>query len=231
MKKTITILCTLFVAISFSQYRQGYEDTMSGAIYFFNDTAKKGSDQPFVKGTPYLTEFYKEAEITGYENVNIPALRYNAFKDEMEFERAGEIYYVPKKIGMVVFLNNLGNKEVYKNLRYLDGNHQNAGFLIEVFNEDGEYSLYKKESVKYVESKDAFTSYVSERPAEFVRNKSEFYLVDNNLLGKKIPSRRKELLNLFPDDQDEILEFIKTNKISISKETDLIELVKYLNTL
>lgn len=231
MKTIITILSTLFITISFSQYRQGYEDSMSGALYFFNDTAEKGSEQPYVKGTPYLTEFYKEAEISDYKNVNIPPLRYNAFKDEMEFERAGEIYYVPKKIGMVVVLNSLGNKEVYKNLRYLDGNRQNAGFLIEVFNEDGEYSLYKKESVKYVESKDAFTSYVSERPAEFVRNKSEFYLVNNDFLGKKIPSRRKELLNLFPDDQDEILEFIKKNKISISKEADLIKLVRYLNTL
>ena len=47
----------------------------------------------------------------------------------------------------------------------------------------------------------------------------------------EMPTKKKELLKMFPNKEKEIEEFLKSNKISFKDEKDLIVLVNYLDTL
>jgi hypothetical protein len=46
-----------------------------------------------------------------------------------------------------------------------------------------------------------------------------------------MPKKNKDLLKLFPKNEKDITAFIKTNKISLNDEKELLLLVNYLDSL
>lgn len=224
MKKIITGIFCLATLLGFSQQRTSYEigSNITGVNF---DNAYRVEYKENVVGSPYYNEELILAKITGYENENF-ALRYNAYQDEIEFKKDGELYYLPKIEDMVVKFISPAKEYHYK--KYSDKNIQLRGFLVLLF--DNKIALYKKEQIKFITAKEAENSYTRDKPATYTKIADTFFIQKGDVVNN-FPKNRKELIGLFPDKKAEITAFLKKTKISFSKEIDLINLVNFLNTI
>ncbi len=192
-------------------------------IYFHQDVS---ASEKNVEGSAYVNSAFLPSKVTGL-NLVTPPMRYNAFKDEIEFLKDEKTYYLTKSDSLEVIL--LGTS--YKYLEYQVKEGDERGFLIQLyFNPNEKISLYKKEKVVYVEKAEAVSSYAEDRPARYKKEEDKFYIkVTDKIIF--MPKKKKELLALFPNNGKEIEGFMKTNKISLDDERNLIDLTKFLNSL
>lgn len=177
-----------------------------------------------VRGTQYFEEKYSKSKVSGYDD--FAYLRYNAVQDEMEFEKGGDLYYIPKVQNMTV---TFSDQKTYEYLNFSDKGNELSGYLV-VLSKGDKYTVYKREQIKYISAKEATNSYDSGRPAEYKKADNTFFIT----AGEKavnFPKNKKELLKMFPDQSTQISDYLKKNKVSFSKEVDLIDLTKFLNTL
>jgi len=178
-----------------------------------------------ISGTMYYDESFSHARLDNDDEVIF--LRYNAFKDEMEFKQANETYYLIKDDNTII--NFFNNNKIYQYLKYVDTDkNEKRGFLLKLI--DGEKSLYKSERIILIPERPTTTGYETSKPAEYKKSKEIFYIKVGEQTSV-FPKNKKELLKMFPDKNKEISTFLKNNKLSFSKETDLIGLTKFLNTI
>jgi len=216
------IFIGIFSLIGFSVISQTTNISITSG-HSFNMIA---DDTPVkVVGTMYYDESFSQARID--DGTEVVLLRYNALKDEMEFRQGSDMYYLIKDdYTKVDFFNN---KKLYQYLKYTDIDKiEKRGFLLRLF--DGEKSLYKSEKIILVPERPSTTGYEIAKPAEYKKTKENYY-IKNGELTVIFPKNKKELLKMFPDKNKEISDFLKKKKPSFSKETDLIELIRFLNNI
>ena len=94
------------------------------------------------------------------------------------------------------------------------------------------YTLFgdEKEKVKFIPEYIPNSTYGKEKPASYVIDKSKYYISMPDGLTE-FPKKKSELLKLFPNNQVSIESFLTDKKISFSQESNLIELIDFLNTL
>jgi len=63
-----------------------------------------------------------------------------------------------------------------------------------------------------------------------ILSKSTSYYIQTST-SEILPATKKNILNMFPENEDAVKQFIKTKNISFNKSEDLIELVKFLDDL
>lgn len=192
-------------------------------LYFHEDASASAKN---IEGSTYINSAFLPSKVTGL-NLVTPPMRYNAYKDEIEFLKDEKTFYLTKSDSLEVKL--LGTSYKYLEYQVKDGNE--SGFLIQLyFNIAEKVSLYKKEKVVYVEKSEAVSGYDEDKPARYKKEDDKFYIkVSDKIIF--MPKKKKELLALFPNNEKDVEGFIKTNKISLDEENDLITLVKFLNTL
>jgi len=178
-----------------------------------------------VIGTMYYDESFGQARIDN--DAETLYLRYNAFKDEMEFKQGNDIYYLIKDDNTRV--NFFNNKKLYQYLKHIDTDKkEKRSFLLELVG--GEKSLYKSEKIDFIPERPTTTGYETPKPAEYKKSKGIYYIKTGEMVIP-FPKNKKELLKLFSHKNEEISDFLKKNKPSFSKETDLIKLTEFLNTI
>ncbi len=173
-----------------------------------------------IKGSPYVKLTFTLAKFgDNYENA--PA-RYNSYTDEIEYQKNGEIYLLPKKtdIKKIQFINT---KDILTNL---ETNDEFSGYFFEIV--DGKYSLYKKIKTKFIDIVPARNSYDTDKPAEFRTFAPLYYIKTENGFIKG-PKNQKQVLNAISDKKDSLEKFFKENKIKFDQEEDLKKLVLFLN--
>lgn len=224
MKRVLIIgFFSFLFSFSFSQTIGRY-DLSSNMLMDLGRASNTNSKN--ITGTQFFNETYLPSKVSGYEN-EIISLRYNAAQDEMEFQKGGQSYYIPKTQNMTV--TQLLNNKMYEYTDYTDKEDKISGYLV-VINKEGQYFLYKREQIKYIPAKEAYNSYDRERPAEY-RKVDDTYFIKIGDTIENFPKNKKELLKKFPNKSSEISDFLKKNKISFSVEDDLIKLVRFLNSL
>jgi hypothetical protein len=156
--------------------------------------------------------------------VDVP-LRFNIYNDEIEFKTPeNEIFALaaPEIVEMVEFGDC---KMVYvpfsnvKKIRY-------GFFKVE---EEGKASLYSKLEMTYKPAVPP-AAFKNPVPPKFVHQPDSHYIQIGKEQAEKV-RKKKKIVEIFPKHQNEILSFIKTNKIKTNKAEDLIKLVRYYNTL
>lgn len=183
-------------------------------------------------GSMYFSSAYAPAKID--DNDEVVILRYNAYKDEMEFEQDGNTYYLIKSDN--VRINFFHHNKVYQYTSFLDANKvAHRGFLIELLvnNEKTSkeiLSLYKRENITYIPARPTTTGYEASKSAEYKKSKDAFFIKKGDEIVA-FPKNRRELRKMFPDKSSQISNFLKENNVSFSKEEDLITLTKFLNNL
>jgi hypothetical protein len=225
MKKLVVALTLLAVSFGYAQTRGGY-DISSAGMGQVSDFGRKANAKENVNGSPYFVETYLPVKLSSYENENI-LVRYNAADDEMEFNKNGQVFYVPKSDDLTIKFLNSGKE--YHYTAYTDKGNATSGYLV-LLSENTKVSLFKKEQIKFVPAKEAANSYDMGRPAEYKKTDDAFFLEYNGAI-ENFPKNKKELLRKFSQNEKEISDFLKQNKTSFSREADLIELTKFLNTL
>ena len=108
----------------------------------------------------------------------------------------------------------------------INTNDELSGYFFELA--DGKNKLLKKVSTKFKKEIPAPNTLIPGIPAKFEKQSPNYYIKTNqNLI--KVPKNSKELLSHFPENKTDLEKFIKTNKINIKQEIDLIKLVNFLN--
>lgn len=187
--------------------------------------AQVAANSVAINGTPYLDEKYEEGVIN-FGNRNHKALiRYNAFQDLIEYQQNGRALVLDanESIKKVKFGN-----ATFVPLKFESKGKSKLGYF-EVL-DSGKVTLYSKRKVVFVNAKKGGALDGSDQPAEYKRSADDFYyqLSDGQL--REVGSM-KELIATFPDKQEELAQFAKKERISPRKEKELIQFMKYYNSL
>ncbi len=224
MKKILILIASISSVLTFSQEVVLSRFDLLGGTFSNSVNSSTGKTFKYddISGTPYIDSSFKEAKIA--ENYQNTMVRYNSFKDEIEFKNidGDEIMIIPKdeKFKAVEILSSK------QKLVLLTLNSEPTGYFYEIVN--GTTSLYKKIKVNFVDAKPASTPYGSDQPASFSNPVISYYIVNGNKSIKN-PKNQKDLIQQMPDKKDVLTSFFKENKIKFDKEEDMKKLVIFLN--
>lgn len=176
-----------------------------------------------IQGTPYYNLNFAPARVGDTSGI-IP-IRYNPFLDTIEImdSNTGSVYELPKEEAYPKFtFQNTNEKLVLTNT-----NNEYSGYFFELVG--GKYRLLKKILTKFKDEIPAPNSMVSGTPAKFEAQKPIYFIKTNDSVIK-VTKKADDLVNALPaDKKDSTKDFIKTNKIKLNEELDLIKLVTFLN--
>jgi hypothetical protein len=155
-----------------------------------------------------------------------PPIRYNTYKEEMEFMLENKLYYLDKNENCELTINNV----TYKYFKNFDSKDNDGYFVVLTKSKDSKYILYKKEKVKFVPAYTPGSSYGEEKPAKYVVDKSKYFIKMQDSLTA-FPEKKSELIKLFPNNKEAIELYLKENKVKFNEEPSLLLLMNFLNTL
>lgn len=194
-------------------------------VLTFNTGSKTESK---VDGSPYYQEEFLKAYISSLDT--IMDVRYNVANDEMEVKYNGNVGQLIKSDSLYIKFQY--TNKTYKYLFYSYKDEIERGYLIPATS-NNIINLFIKENIKLIPFSEGTLSYGQKtegRPAYYKKDDS-IYLIEYSNSIKEMPSKKKELLKMFPNKEKEIETFLKSNKTSFKEEKDLILLVNYLDTL
>lgn len=174
-----------------------------------------------IQGNPFYKSGFSNAKIGDTENI-LP-VRYNIYKDSFEVMNSNDIYSFPidNAFSKFTFLSN-NEKFILTN----DDVGVSGYFLVL---KEGKSKLLKKLIVKYSPEVPAPNTLISGTPAKFEVQKPIYYIKNEEAIIK-ISKKPDDILNALPaDKKDATKDFIKSNKIKLNEELDLIKLVAFLN--
>jgi hypothetical protein len=182
-------------------------------------------------GSQFYNEEFKKI-VTPDSGNNLKA-RYNAFLDEMEIQRGDTFGWINKAIhqGKIIF------SEDDISYKILDADKKpeiKALGYFEVVSENKALSLYKRKAKKLAVGLERM-QYMIPAPeiiTEFQPLKTEFFVEFwNNGEAVKLPRTRRGVARVFGDKKDQVLSYIKENKLKVTKEEDIKKVIAYVNTL
>lgn len=179
-----------------------------------------------MEGSPFLDENWREGSIILNSNDTIPVilLRYNALNGEMQYMREKTAY----AIGAPDLIKELYIEDrMFVYLPYKDGDELKKSFF-EVLC-PGQNSLIVLHSPEVLKSNyNAILNSGNKNDRLSIKRKYYLKTKDNIFLIDKMG---KNYIEEFGDNQKSIQEFVDTKRISFKKESDLIEIIKFTNTL
>lgn len=227
----------MLTQISFSQegfsggvINQGFINRSDGGR-FVNINIK---DNPNIEGSQYLSEEFMSSKLSSMPE-KIYGVRYNVFKDEMQFKGSNnELFALSKSDDSVVITFTESNVS-YHLVSYIDDSVEQPtkkGYFVKL-NDEGPNYILKKKTVLFFAEKQSKTGYDLAKPATYKKVKDRTYIkLANKETAVLLETNKKKLVkNLFPSNSKEILSFFKSNKIKLNKDDDLIKFVMFLNTL
>ena len=251
MKNTSFLI--IFIISGFGAYAQGtLQDVKEVNIAFgsnpqtmeyfdnfrtiMNTRNKNGSSTvENVKGSPYDNEnFLKGTIIFGEKTYKNVWLRYNIYADEVEVkinaskDKNEEIYALNRDPEISFIIKD--EKIRYTDLLRKNKRDKTSGNIVVLF-EGENYALYKKKLKLYKESKKATTSLQRSFPARFI-DSEEYYVKIAEQTPVLIKLKLGDILNFLNDDKkNNVKNYVKENKIAVKKIPQLIQLLKYIDTL
>lgn len=231
MKKYLLIACSIIVSLY---------SLNTGAQSVYNDTdidkqISKRSVEVYLEadftGTPYKNKEFKNGTIlkNGVVIARNIGLRYNASKDLFEVKKTSVLKDDQAKV-------LISNKDISINLEnekyvFLTPNENNSaqGYFIDTYSGE-KASLYKKIKKVYIPEQKAYTSLASNVAANY-KEKDILFLYKQDGLLVELPNSKKTKIKAFGDKSKKVKAFLKENKVNINRESGLIEVIKYYNTL
>ena len=230
MKRYLITVIILLITVSFS-FSQEYEIRAAMDLYRINKVQSGEWNglltENDIEGSPYLNDEFINGTIfttSKYQFVDVP-LRYNIYNDQLEFKTTQnevQALATPEIVETVEFGDF---KMIY--IPYSNSKKIKRGFfIVEV---EGIASLYSKKVIMFKEAEEPGAYKVAE-PAKFVNKSDSYYIRVGSAEAKKVGSK-KEVVEIFPDHNNEISIFIKKSKVKTNKPEKLKELVRYYNSL
>ncbi|MAX71186.1 MAG: hypothetical protein CMC76_08815 [Flavobacteriaceae bacterium] len=219
LKTTISVILLILIQNIYSQNMDFASE--QGLI------ARSRSRIVDAEGSPYVNDDFKMLKIDGF-NVVFQG-RYNAYYDEMEIKLSDDkIVSLGNNSEYVVTFNS--DDKTYKTYNISNDKDISKRSFLVVLEETENYSILKKESVKFYSKIESRSSYQSEIPAKFKREDDQYFVkYDNKVVS--LPQKKKDFLDTFPEHSSKLKSYIKDNKLKLKHEEDLVKLTQYLITL
>lgn len=219
-KKILISLLSISSILTFSQQSLSINQVTGTQAVFSTGSDDRSFKYEDILGSPYLDKKFYEAKISDdYEKISV---RYNSYKDEVEFQKDGSPLVLPKETKF----SRIEIASPKQTIVLLETNDDLSGYFFELVN--GKNSLYKKIKTKFVDFVPAPNGYTSDKPATFKNLDPVYYIKTEKGFIKK-PKNQKDIIEQFPDKKENLVTFFKSNKIKFDKEEDLIKLVNFLN--
>ena len=182
-----------------------------------------------VNGSPYLQEEFMFGVMSTVDTVTIEGMRYryNIYDDQMQFILKGDTASIIRPLSLREI--RFGKVKFIYDVYYTSSGQAAAGYF-EVL-EEGRLSVLLRRTMK-LEYDEYVPNYGGGGGSKefYYRGKEHLYVKHVSALARNIRNK-KEFLNLLPDHRDEVQNYMKTEKLSVKKQEDLKELVRYFNSL
>lgn len=220
MKKATILLCLVIYGLSVAQQTLSVNQVTGDQSVFNGIVSTTGKQLTYdeIQGSPYLSKNFSIAKVG--ENFEEVPVRYNSYKDEIEFQKDGKPQVLPKDSKF----SKIEIKSPRQTFVFLN-TPEDSGYFIELVN--GKNSLYKKVKTIFRDAVPAANSYASDKPAQFKMQDPVYYIKTQNTFIKA--KNQKEVMEQLPDKKEGLISFFKSNKIKFDREEDLINLVNFLN--
>lgn len=224
-KKLLLFFFLLCLQNTWSQFKNLVgNSTYTYADYYYGRVSKDDTSNR-IEGSQYIDQTFYSSTFTCISEAT-PPIRYNTYKEEMEFMVEDKLYYLNKNENCELTINNT----TYKYFINYDNKDNNGYLVILNKSKDSKYILYKKEKVKFVPAYTPGSSYAEEKPPKYVVDKSKYFIKIQDTLTA-FPEKKSELIKLFPNNKEAIELYLKDNKIKFNEDSSLLLLINFLNTL
>lgn len=177
-------------------------------------------------GNSYIEERFLIGSISNQETSCL--IRYNAYRDEMEVELDNKPYYLPLSSYYSITFK-LSNK-TYQLLDFNEKKTTNKGFFVVQYI-GTELSLFLKEKIKLYDEVPPKAGFSQYEPPKLGRVKDKLFIGYGDNTAIELPNKKKDVLKLFSSKNSKIQSYAKENKLGFKKEKDLIQILKYYNSL
>jgi len=180
-----------------------------------------------IEGTPYLNNDFLDGNITASDGTLIKGakLRFNVFNDRMEVKQNNMLFELSNDVVRRV---QIGGR-TFDYLKYELDQKESVGYL-EMISE-GKWKLYCRYSKKYKEVQPQKAMEEHDSPAEFRDLPPLFFLLKEGAESAQGFRSKKELLQLFPENRNEMQAYMKKNKMKHNEPEDLQKLLGYYFSL
>jgi hypothetical protein len=206
------------------------------AMFFLENVERMGSNNSMYLpdeyiGSPYnnpiflLGNIYEENKVIASNY----ALRYNAIQDEIEVKE--NLYVEDSEIKILtrnpeIYVKIMADMFVFRDA--IEGSH-GAGYF-QVLHVGNTYNLYKKVAKKYYPTKKAQNSFEKDVMATYL-DRPIYYLVSQEGDFQEFGSSKNKRIKLFQNKQSEVKNLVKSGKLDLTKEKDLLRAVKYYDAI
>lgn len=176
-------------------------------------------------GSPYLEDGFTTGSVISVDSTiyrDIP-LRYNVYKDQMEYEMEDNIFVVPDEGFCKRVI--IGDQQ-FDYLPYITSGGNFSGFLEVMY--DGNCSIYQQHRISLL-SAEASNGYTQAKPERFAKGNPVIYIRLGNSAALQVSSK-KSLISLF-ENNEKVQEFMKSEKINYKRVDDLVKLASFYSTL
>ena len=178
-----------------------------------------------VQGTRYYEDEFKlsDLEYFGRKLESIGYMRYDAYNDVIEMASTPDV-----EGSEILLLKNSDviatiNKKEYVFLEYDDEDIKNKkGYMIRLYSGNN-YSLYQKKVKIFKEAEKTIAGITESQPPRYT-SKTDFYIQTRDQKPELIKISKKNLINFF-ENQTEVKEFIKENKLKVREIESIISII------
>lgn len=221
MKKAAICLLICFVSFSALSQNMVLNDPVSSRVFTTDKYAG-------VKGSPFLYDKWIAGTASiakGYYN-NLE-LKLDAYSNTLFFKKDEEPFEFVDDVKWFILMPTITDSSTYQYFKKgLSGPGLKTNQFVQVIFE-GTLSLYKSD-IKLL-------SEINEINAGVVKsfsNSSRYYIMkDNTTTLQLIKLNKKEVFEIIKDKEDKVQAYIDEKKLSTKKDTDLILVLKYYNSL
>lgn len=183
------------------------------------------------KGTPYVYETWFPGEIylKSKNRVDIKEMNYNCYDNELAFlDPATRTVRLINRytVDFFYFLN------ASDTLLFVPIEPENDGeFLFAQVLYNGGSMVYKRYQKEFVKANYEGGYSADRKYDEFADKSSLYFLKHDDKLIYKVKKSKKQMLEAFPDAENEISAYIKAEKPDMKNEDDVVKLLKYYDSL
>lgn len=225
------ILLTVSILLSNTLYQQDIPPRLDLSAqqaweYFGNKSTIKPQIIA-VQGTQYYEDEFKLSDLKyfGTKMESIGYMRYDAYNDVIEMASTPDV-----ERSEIILLKNSDviakiNKKEYVFLEYDEKDIKNKkGYMIRLYIGNN-YSLYQKRVKIFKEAEKTKAGITESQPPRYI-SKTDFYIQTRDQKPQLIKISKKRLIDFF-ENQSEIKEFIKKNKLKVSKIESIISIIEF----
>ena len=229
MKKVVfACSCLLLIpCFAISQIVQARNNSFK-ELEFFVNTDNNNPKYNDAEGSRYLNEEFVQARINDIKETQF--VRFNAVDHTIEAKKSdGEILTLSKSYAYRIELLD-GSNRVFQTGNYTNEAERKEWSFFEIVHQNEEFSLFLKETIKFIAGKPEKSSYEKAVPPKFIKGKNRYYMLglqsehQNILL---LPRKKKEFLQRFGDSAKEIEKMMKKDKLKTDNEEDLIKILEF----